>query len=62
MNNGLSSPPPTVTYFNAVQARVRQTPDRGINMAAKMIPLAQIWQIVIGQSMYEKLDSKQKNL
>jgi class 3 adenylate cyclase len=30
-----------------------------ISMAAKMIPLAQIWQIVIGQSTYEKLDSKQ---
>jgi adenylate cyclase len=30
-----------------------------ISMAAKMIPLAQSWQIVIGQSMYERLDSKQ---
>jgi adenylate cyclase len=30
-----------------------------IIMAAKMIPLAEIWQRVIGQSMYEKLDSKQ---
>jgi adenylate cyclase len=30
-----------------------------ISMAAKMISLADIWQIVIGQSMYEKLDSKQ---
>src|SRR5215208_5620374 len=30
-----------------------------ISMAAKMIPLAKTWQIVIGQSMYEKLDSKQ---
>jgi len=28
-------------------------------MAAKMIPLAKTWQIVIGQSMYEKIDSKQ---
>jgi hypothetical protein len=28
-------------------------------MAAKMIPLAKTGQIVIGQSMYEKLDSKQ---
>jgi adenylate cyclase len=30
-----------------------------ISMAAKMIPLARTWQIVIGQSMYENLDSKQ---
>jgi adenylate cyclase len=30
-----------------------------ISMAAKMIPLAKTWQIVIGQSMYEKTDSKQ---
>jgi adenylate cyclase len=30
-----------------------------ISMAAKMISLAQTWQIVIGQSMYEKLDRKQ---
>ena len=30
-----------------------------ISMAAKMIPLAQSWQILIGQSMYEKLDNKQ---
>ena len=30
-----------------------------ISMAAKMIPLAKTWQIVIGQSMYENLDSKQ---
>jgi class 3 adenylate cyclase len=30
-----------------------------ISMAAKMIPLAKTWQIVIGQSMYESLDSKQ---
>ena len=30
-----------------------------ISMAAKMISLAQTWQIVIGQSMYEKLDTKQ---
>jgi adenylate cyclase len=29
-----------------------------ISMAAKMIPLAKTWQIVIGQSMYENLDSK----
>jgi len=30
-----------------------------ISMAAKMISLADNWQIVIGQSMYERLDSKQ---
>jgi class 3 adenylate cyclase len=30
-----------------------------ISMAAKMIPLAKTWQVVIGQSMYENLDSKQ---
>ncbi len=30
-----------------------------ISVAAKMIPLAQTWQIVIGQSMYENLDSKE---
>ena len=30
-----------------------------ISMAAKMISLAQTWQMVIGQSMYEKLDTKQ---
>jgi adenylate cyclase len=30
-----------------------------ISMAAKMIPLAKTWQIVIGQSMYENLNSKQ---
>jgi len=30
-----------------------------INMAAKMIPLAKTWQIVIGQSMYENLDNNQ---
>src|SRR5215218_4127187 len=30
-----------------------------ISMAAKMIPLAKAWQVVIGQSMYENLDSKQ---
>jgi adenylate cyclase len=30
-----------------------------ISMAAKMISLAQTWQIMIGQSMYEKLDTKQ---
>ncbi len=30
-----------------------------ISMAAKMIPLAKTWQIMIGQSMYENLDSKQ---
>lgn len=30
-----------------------------ISMAAKMLPLAKTWQIVIGQSMYENLDSKQ---
>jgi adenylate cyclase len=30
-----------------------------ISMAAKMISLARTWQIVIGQSTYEKLDSKQ---
>jgi adenylate cyclase len=30
-----------------------------ISMAAKMIPLAQILQIVIGQSIYEKLDREQ---
>jgi len=29
-----------------------------ISMAAKMIPLAKTWQIVIGQSMYEQLDNK----
>ena len=28
-----------------------------ISMAAKMIPLAKTWQIVIGQSMYENLDN-----
>jgi hypothetical protein len=28
-------------------------------MAAKMIPLAKTWQIVIGQSMYENLDNDQ---
>ena len=28
-------------------------------MAAKMIPLAKTWQIVIGQSMYKNLDNKQ---
>lgn len=33
-----------------------------ISMAAKMIPLAKTWQIVIGQSTYEKLDSKQNFL
>jgi len=30
-----------------------------ISMAAKMIPLAKTWQILIGQSMYENLDNKQ---
>jgi adenylate cyclase len=30
-----------------------------ISMAAKMIPLVKTWQIVIGQSMYENLESKQ---
>jgi class 3 adenylate cyclase len=30
-----------------------------ISMAAKMIPLAKTWQIVIGQSMYENLDNDQ---
>jgi adenylate cyclase len=30
-----------------------------ISMAAKMIPLAKTWQIVIGQSMYENVDNKQ---
>jgi adenylate cyclase len=30
-----------------------------ISMAAKMIPLAKTWQVVIGQSMYENLGSKQ---
>ncbi len=30
-----------------------------ISMTAKMIALAKTWQIVIGQSMYENLDSKQ---
>ena len=30
----------------------------GISMAAKMISLADNWQIVIGQSMYERLDNK----
>lgn len=30
-----------------------------ISMAAKMIPLAKTWQIVIGQSMYENLDNNQ---
>ncbi len=30
-----------------------------ISMAAKMIPMAKTWQIVIGQSLYENLDSKQ---
>jgi adenylate cyclase len=30
-----------------------------ISMAAKMIPLAESWEIVIGQSMYEKLGDKQ---
>jgi adenylate cyclase len=30
-----------------------------ISMAAKMISLAKTWQVVIGQSMYENLDSKQ---
>ena len=30
-----------------------------ISMAAKMIPLAKTWQIMVGQSVYEKLDSKQ---
>lgn len=30
-----------------------------ISMAAKMIPLARTWQIVVGQSMYENLDNKQ---
>jgi hypothetical protein len=28
-------------------------------MAAKMIPLAKTWQVLIGQSMYENLESKQ---
>jgi adenylate cyclase len=28
-----------------------------ISMAAKMIPLAKTWQIIIGQSMYENLDN-----
>jgi hypothetical protein len=28
-------------------------------MAAKMIPLAKTWQVVIGQSMYENLDGKE---
>jgi adenylate cyclase len=31
----------------------------GISMAAKMIPLAKTWYIVIGQLMYENLDSNQ---
>jgi adenylate cyclase len=31
-----------------------------ISMAAKMIPLAKTWQVMIGQSMYENLDNKQK--
>jgi adenylate cyclase len=30
-----------------------------ISMAAKMLSLAKTWQIMIGQSMYENLDSKQ---
>ena len=30
-----------------------------ISMAAKMIPLAKTWQVLIGQSMYENLESKQ---
>jgi adenylate cyclase len=30
-----------------------------ISMAAKMIPLADTWQIVIGQTMYENLDNTQ---
>jgi adenylate cyclase len=30
-----------------------------ISMAAKMIPLANTWQVLIGQSMYENLESKQ---
>ena len=30
-----------------------------ISMAAKMIPLAKTWQIVIGQSMYKNLDNNQ---
>jgi adenylate cyclase len=30
-----------------------------ISMAAKMVPLAKTWQIVIGQAMYEKMDSKE---
>ena len=30
-----------------------------ISMAAKMISLAKTWQIIVGQSMYENLDSKQ---
>jgi class 3 adenylate cyclase len=30
-----------------------------ISMAAKMIPLAKTWQVLIGQSMYENLDNKQ---
>jgi len=30
-----------------------------ISIAAKMIPLAKTWQVVIGQSMYENLDGKE---
>ncbi|HZA48709.1 MAG TPA: adenylate/guanylate cyclase domain-containing protein [Nitrososphaera sp.] len=48
-----------VLYGKSIERSHIDIVGSSISMAAKMIPLAKTWQIVIGQSMYENLDSKQ---
>lgn len=47
-----------VLYGKSIERSHIDIVGSSISMAAKMIPLAQTWQIVIGQSVYEKLVNK----
>lgn len=47
-----------VLYGKSIERSHIDIVGSSISMAAKMIPLAQTWQILIGQSLYDKLASK----
>jgi class 3 adenylate cyclase len=47
-----------VLYGKSIERSHIDIVGSSISMAAKMIPIAQTWQIVVGQSVYEKLVNK----
>jgi class 3 adenylate cyclase len=47
-----------VLYGKSIERSHVDIVGSSISMAAKMIPIAQTWQIVVGQSVYEKLANK----